>query len=746
MTRPASAVHVTYTGDGTTDTFPIEADGTAIYFRADEHIRATEYDADGVAVSVVFGTHYDISGGPDAGILTRLDGNLPVGYKLTIWRQQPIEQDLDVSTGGDFNSAEIEDGFDRTVEVLQELDARKLEADDIASNFIVLASGAVVPKSGAVYSASAGLSGTASGSGASEITDTATNTIAYPDYAVHDTTETPTTGFGVGRKDSLPNDAGTLTDAAAQAHYWTDATEGSEDTGYTHQLQIAGTLSEVHRVVGGRHYFPLAATTASGANAYLDSGSTPANELKRSTSSERYKRAIEDMSPEAARAYLNLRVIYYRSAIPTDPQDWSYWGVLAEDLAKIDPRLVQYGYQSGDLEERVEEHDGVKHRVVVPKAGAQKVPDGVAYDRMSVVTLKLVQLQAAEIEAIRARLDQASVAPAAPAALQPTEPTSAAEVVDQIARAAIDMLAGEIAAVRDMAGRQTAVGPRQDAPVSTEMADRIAALERRVVEMATADLATAEAPPPFLTGGERLPVAEPAPPAPVGDAVMGTLRAMQEQIDGLSRQVSALLHQPPQVADPVDLSGIEKWFKDTHDYQLHLAEQISRQQMEIDGLKTQFAVLGQPMPAPATSPASEAPTVEIVRPSVDEIKAQALARVRAAGATRRGDALGRDADGRDVAVRMMSLGYRAKAANPSAQAALEELSRERGCAWSDVADEAIMTYARGDLVVVRTLAIEAGAAADIMAAECSAESAQRIADQAVAAIEVVTGERDGRTE
>ena len=139
--------------------------------------------------------------------------------------------------------------------------------------------------------------------------------------------------------------------------------------------------------------FPNVSTTASGANAFLDS--TAENSILRSTSSIRYKRDIEDLWSAQADAVLKLRPVWYRSKAPADRQDWSWYGLIAEEVAAIDPRLVHWGYHDDDYEEvsvEIETADGVrtmKERRL--KEGAVMKPTGVQYDRLAVLLLDVVK-------------------------------------------------------------------------------------------------------------------------------------------------------------------------------------------------------------------------------------------------------------------------------------------------------------------------------------------------------------------
>jgi hypothetical protein len=113
----------------------------------------------------------------------------------------------------------------------------------------------------------------------------------------------------------------------------------------------------------GATQFPAIATTASAANAFIDN--SVSNSLFRSTSSIRYKRDITDLNAADAAAVLRMRPVRYRSKSPADDPDLYWYGLVAEEVADVDPRLVHY-----DAEGR---------------------PEGVQYDRIGVHVLAIVQ-------------------------------------------------------------------------------------------------------------------------------------------------------------------------------------------------------------------------------------------------------------------------------------------------------------------------------------------------------------------
>lgn len=182
-------------------------------------------------------------------------------------------------------------------------------------------------------------------------------------------------------------------------------------------------------VTNGVVTFPTITTTASAANAFLDNGAS--NSLLRSTSSLRYKSGIEDADGKYADALMEVRPVWYRSTSQADNPDWGWFGFIAEEVAVELPQLVHWSYLDTDYElvtheveidvvyraERqvqivgedgklapqtlIEEMPGKKtvqrtRRELKP--GAVKVPDGVQYERFTVLHHLTLQRQAKRIK------------------------------------------------------------------------------------------------------------------------------------------------------------------------------------------------------------------------------------------------------------------------------------------------------------------------------------------------------------
>lgn len=179
----------------------------------------------------------------------------------------------------------------------------------------------------------------------------------------------------------------------------------------------------------GSLQLPTIATTASAANAFLDAGNL--NNLLRSTSSLALKRNVEPADIEYSRKLMALKPIWYRSKARADDPAHSFWGFAAEEVAAVDPRMVSWGYRDGDYdEEEIELRPGrpeirdrqgrlvepaiaadtAKRRV--PKPGATKSPDGVAYERFVVHHHMILNDLAGRLERIEERLATPEARPA----------------------------------------------------------------------------------------------------------------------------------------------------------------------------------------------------------------------------------------------------------------------------------------------------------------------------------------------
>ena len=140
-------------------------------------------------------------------------------------------------------------------------------------------------------------------------------------------------------------------------------------------------------------------TTSGSANVNVQSSGA----LLRSTSSEKYKQNIEDMELSYAQAILNLRPVYYKSKCKLDNADNSHWGFIAEEVEKIDPRLVHYKTTDVTFKEVVDDR-GITSKEKIETTLETPQPEGVQYDRLTPAIVKLLQEQQKTIEALETRI------------------------------------------------------------------------------------------------------------------------------------------------------------------------------------------------------------------------------------------------------------------------------------------------------------------------------------------------------
>ena len=133
------------------------------------------------------------------------------------------------------------------------------------------------------------------------------------------------------------------------------------------------------------------ATIALSANVFIDTDGT----LKRATSSIKYKTDVETLQDSYADAILNCRPVWYRSTNESDNPTWGWWGFIAEEVAEIDPRLVQW-----KTVEQVINEDG--SRDTVPLETPE--PENVAYDRFVPHLLNLIKRQGEAIAELQAEV------------------------------------------------------------------------------------------------------------------------------------------------------------------------------------------------------------------------------------------------------------------------------------------------------------------------------------------------------
>lgn len=174
---------------------------------------------------------------------------------------------------------------------------------------------------------------------------------------------------------------------------WTIDAYGSTSTP---DLRIfsAASGSPMFTIVGSNATLtsqPTYDNTASGSTMVV----TSAGLIRRTSSSLKYKKDIEDLTDELVdNAVENLRPVWYRTINPEgdDKETWSHVGLIAEEVHLVEPRLVRYRTVKVDVDENGES-------ITVPLDNPE--PEDVDYGRLSVILLDAVQRLKLELSELR---------------------------------------------------------------------------------------------------------------------------------------------------------------------------------------------------------------------------------------------------------------------------------------------------------------------------------------------------------
>lgn len=128
-------------------------------------------------------------------------------------------------------------------------------------------------------------------------------------------------------------------------------------------------------------------------------------QLRRTSSSAKYKKDIETLEHEVADRVLDLRPVWFRAkeSNTDNPEQWSYVGLIAEEVAEIEPRLVFY--------KTVEVNYDENGNVITDENGKPTyetletpVPESVQYEKVAVYLLDVVKREKARSNDLEQRL------------------------------------------------------------------------------------------------------------------------------------------------------------------------------------------------------------------------------------------------------------------------------------------------------------------------------------------------------
>jgi len=145
-------------------------------------------------------------------------------------------------------------------------------------------------------------------------------------------------------------------------------------------------------------------TTTGGSPVYVESD----GDLLRYTSSRKYKTDIETLEDARADKILNCRPVKYKSKCEndvktkgSDKSDWTWYGFIAEEVAEIEPRLVNWATK--DAVNQKTENGNIK-QVSVERDPSNYEAEGVRYDNFVPLLVNLAKRQKEEIELLKKRV------------------------------------------------------------------------------------------------------------------------------------------------------------------------------------------------------------------------------------------------------------------------------------------------------------------------------------------------------
>ena len=215
-------------------------------------------------------------------------------------------------------------------------------------------------------------------------------------------------GHIIGEIAFCPADSTNMGSAAVRIQGLTDGAVGENDIPGRLTIHTVpdGSESSVERFrihSSGKLTVPgvYSGTTTGGGPVYVESD----GDLLRYTSSLKYKTDVETIEDARADAILNCRPVWYRSKCENDiktegseKSDWGWYGFIAEEVAEIEPRLVNWATKDG-----VKQEDGSVESV--ERDPADYEAEGVRYENFVPLLVNLVKRQKATITAQQAQID-----------------------------------------------------------------------------------------------------------------------------------------------------------------------------------------------------------------------------------------------------------------------------------------------------------------------------------------------------
>jgi hypothetical protein len=125
------------------------------------------------------------------------------------------------------------------------------------------------------------------------------------------------------------------------------------------------------------------------------------------SSSLKYKKDIESLDYDLVdNAISNLRPVFYRDNEPKGDvkENWSHIGLIAEEAAEVEPRIVHYKTMEVTFEDEEVEEGQRPRQKRIERVLDEPVPEGIDYARLSILCLAEIQKQREVIASLTARI------------------------------------------------------------------------------------------------------------------------------------------------------------------------------------------------------------------------------------------------------------------------------------------------------------------------------------------------------
>ena len=132
---------------------------------------------------------------------------------------------------------------------------------------------------------------------------------------------------------------------------------------------------------------------------------TSDGQLRRTSSSEKYKNSIEDLNHDVADRVLDLRPVWFKAneTNSDNKQEWSYVGLIAEEVAQVEPRLALFKNAEIVYDEFGNQkfnEDGTPEMIELESPE----PEGVKYAELSVYLLDIIKREKARSDELEQRI------------------------------------------------------------------------------------------------------------------------------------------------------------------------------------------------------------------------------------------------------------------------------------------------------------------------------------------------------